>query len=256
MATIKKESFGKLSDGRETFLYTLRNNKGNEVKVTNYGARIVSVRFRNKDFENKFILKTYPDVAGFEQDDSAGIVFVDDDKDFAKIIWNAEEIIEGVKFSAESNGKSAQIIYSISNDNELSIKYEAAGVKDISTQLVFGADVLPDADISAFAEGAAKEKIAGEKVYNIIDKPAEVEMEIGMFGYDPGCPVDYLEAGLKNAADIFSAPASIALKVYATQNELHVAETDGGFKIKTGGTKTEDGKIKSQTVYVFKNRRD
>ena len=38
MATIKKESFGKLSDGREVELYTLRNTKGTEVKVTTYGA--------------------------------------------------------------------------------------------------------------------------------------------------------------------------------------------------------------------------
>ena len=37
MATIKKESFGKLSDGRAVELYTLRNTKGTEVKVTTYG---------------------------------------------------------------------------------------------------------------------------------------------------------------------------------------------------------------------------
>lgn len=42
MATIKKESFGKLSDGREVELYTLRNTKGTEVKVTTYGARLVA----------------------------------------------------------------------------------------------------------------------------------------------------------------------------------------------------------------------
>ena len=76
-----------------------------------------------------------------------------------------------------------------------------------------------------------------------------------MFGYDPGCPIDYLEAGLKNAADLFSAPSSIDVKVYATQDKLHVEETDGGFAIKTRGTKSSDGKIKSQTVYVFKNRK-
>ena len=34
MAEIKKESFGKLSDGREVFLFTMRNTKGTEVKVT------------------------------------------------------------------------------------------------------------------------------------------------------------------------------------------------------------------------------
>lgn len=255
MANIKQESFGKLSDGREAKIFTLRNTKGNELKVTDYGARIVSVRFRDKNYTNKFVLKTYDDVAGYEKDEDAGIVFVDEGKDFAKILWNAESTTEGVKFTAELNGKSAEIIYSISNDNEVSIRYNATGAADISTQLVFSADALPDSDISPYAEGAAKGKITGKNIYDIIDQPAEVLMEIGMFGYDPGCPIDYLEAGLKNAADIFSEPASIDLKVYATQDKLHVDEIDGGFAIRTGGTKSTDGKISGQTVYVFKNRK-
>ena len=255
MANIRQESFGKLSDGREAKIFTLRNTKGNELKVTDYGARIVSVRFRDKSFTNKFMLKTYENVGGYEKDSAAGIVFVDEGEEFGKILWDAESTLEGVKFTAEVDGKHAQIIYSISNDNEVSIRYEATGAEDISTQLVFSADALPDVDISPYAEGATKRKLSGKNVYDIIDKPAEVLMEIGMFGYDPGCPIDYLEAGLKNAADIFSAPASIDLKVYATQDKLHVEELDGGFAIKTGGTKSSDGKIKSQTVYVFKNRK-
>ena len=76
-----------------------------------------------------------------------------------------------------------------------------------------------------------------------------------MFGYDPGCPIDYLDGGLKNFADIFSAPASIDVKVYSTQNKLHVDKVDDGFAIKTSGTKSADGKISAQTVYVFRNRK-
>lgn len=255
MANIKQESFGKLSDGREAKIFTLRNNKGNELKVTDYGARIVSIRFRDKSFKNKFMLKTYSDVSGYEKDAAAGIVFVDEGEDFSKIIWDAQTIIEGVKFTAEIDGKHAEIIYSISNDNEVSITYEATGAEDISTQLVFCADELPTSEINPYAEGATNGLISGKNIYDIIDKPAEVLMEVGMFGYDPGCPIDYLEAGLKNAADIFSAPSSIDVKVYATQNKLHVEEVDGGFAIRTSSTKAEDGKIKAQTVYVFKNRK-
>ena len=255
MANVKQESFGKLSDGREAKIFTLRNTKGNELKVTDYGARIVSVRFRDKTFTNKFLLKSYEDVSGYEKDSAAGIVFVDEGEEFGKIFWDAQTTLEGMKFTADLDGKHAEIIYSISNDNEVSIRYEATGAEDISTQLVFSVDALPESEISPYAEGAAKGKIVGKNIYNIIDKPAEVLMEVGMFGYDPGCPIDYLEAGLKNAADIFSAPASIDVKVYATQDNLHVAETDGGFAIRTGGTKSADGKIKAQTVYVFKNRK-
>ena len=237
MPSIKKETFG------EGSVWTLRNTKGNELKVTNLGARVVSMRFRDKDFTNRAILKN-----------DASTVLVDDGADFAEILWQGEELIEGVKFTAKVGDKSAAITYSLSNDNEISIKYESNGVADISTQMTFNAEALPDVDIRACQKGAAWEKISDEKIYPVTEK-AEVEMELGMFGYDPGCPIDYLEAGLKNAADLFSAPSSIDVKVYATQDKLHVEETDGGFAVKTGGTKSSDGKIKSQTVYVFKNRK-
>ncbi len=250
MPDFKKESFGKLSDGREAAIYTLRNTKGNELKVTDFGARIVSVRFRDKSFANKFVLKTYPDASGFEKDDAAGTVYVDGTADFSKVLWQAEQLVEGMKFTAEKDGKKFSVLYSISNDNEISIVYESDEPKEISSQLVFDSSVLPDAEISAYSEGATKGKISGNQTYEIIDKPAEVEMELGMFGYDPGCPIDYLDAGLKNAADIVSEPAGILLKVYATQNKLQVEEIGGGFSIKTGG----NDKNKSQTVYVLKHR--
>ena len=234
MPSIKKETSG------EATIWTLRNTKGNELKVTNLGARVVSMRFRDKDFKNNFVLK-----------DGASVVLVDGGADFEKIIWQAEELIEGVKFTAQVGGKSASVLYSLSNDNEISITYEAAGVEDISTQMVF---TLPDADFRACQKGAAWEKISDEKIYPVT-QPAEVEMELGMFGYDPGCPIDYLDAGLKNAANIFSAPTSIDVIVYATQNEIHALAVDGGFAIKTSGSNAADGKIKSQTVYMLKNRK-
>ena len=231
MPSIKKESFG------EGSIWTLRNTKGNEVKVTDLGARVVSMRFRDKDFTNRLVLKN-----------DASTVLADGGEDFANALWQAEETLEGVKFTAQVGDKSATIIYSISNDNEISIKYESAGVKDISTQMTFSAEALPDIDIRACQKGAAWEKIADEKIYPVTEI-AEVEMELGMFGYDPGCPIDYLNAGLKNAANLFSAAASIELIVYATQDEIHAQAVDGGFKLWTSG------KGSGQTVYMLKNRK-
>ena len=255
MPSVKQDSFGKVSDGNEAKLYTLRNVDGNELKVTNYGARIVSMRFRNKNFENKFILKNYPEVSGYENDDATGAVFVNGTTDFNKIFWNVEKIIEGLKLTAEVDGKNIEIIYSLSNDDEISIKYKATGIDDISTQLVFSADALPDSDISVYNEENSKGQIEGKNVYSIIDKPAIVEMEVGMFGYDPGCPIDWIDAGLKNAADIVSEKAAISMNIFATQDNLQVEKVDGGFAIRTAGTKkSEDGVIKGQTVYFLKNR--
>jgi aldose 1-epimerase len=236
MPSIKKESAGAAT------IWTLRNTKGNELKVTDLGARVVSMRFRDKNFKNQFM---------FKDDEAAGNVFVDGGADFAKILWQAEETLEGMKFTAELNGKSATVIYSISNDNEISIIYEASGIEDISTELVFA---MPDADFRACQKGAAWEKIGDEKIYPITE-PAEVEMELGMFGYDPGCPINYLDAGLKNAANIFSEALQLDVIVYATQNKISAQAVDGGFAIKTSGTDAADGKIKSQTVYMIKNRK-
>ena len=71
MAEIKKESFGKLSDGREVFLFTLRNTKGTEVKVTSYGARLVSYIVRDKDFKKRDIVLGYDSVEPFLYDHDA-----------------------------------------------------------------------------------------------------------------------------------------------------------------------------------------
>ena len=234
MPSIKKETVG------EATVWTLRNTKGNELKVTDLGARVVSMRFRDKNFKNQSLLKN-----------DASNVFVDGGADFAKIIWQAEETLEGMKFSAQVGGKSAIVTYSVSNDNEISIKYEASGIDDISTEMIFA---LPDVDFRACQKGAAWEKLDAPKNYPIT-QPAEVEMELGMFGYDPGCPIDYLDAGLKNAANIFSEPASIEIIAYATQNEIHAQAVDGGFLLKTGGSNVADGKLKAQTVYRLKNRK-
>lgn len=222
---------------QEGAVWTLRNTKGNELKVSENGARVVSMRFRDKDFTNRFLLK-----------DEASTVQVDGGNDFAAIVWQGVQTDEGVKFTAQVGDKSATIIYSLSNDNEISIRYETAGINDISTQLVFSADALPDIDFRACQKGAAWEKISAAKNYPVTE-PAEVMMEVGMFGYDPGCPTDYLEAGLKNAANLFSEGASIEIIVYATQDGITAQPVDGGFALSTSGG------AKGQTVYMLKNRK-
>ena len=255
MPTIKKESFGKLKDGREATLYTLRNNKGNEIKVTDFGARLVSWRFRNLDFENKFILIGHKTAGEYETDDrDLGVVYVDGTSHLADKIWSASEGVEGVTFSIEDGGKKIAVTYSVSNDNELSIKYAASGgVEDVSTKVVFSGDALTAPDFKIFSEDF---KSLDDEMWKIIDKPAEVEMELGMFGFDIGCPIDYLDAGLKNTADIFSAADKLLVNMYATQDNVHVNKLPDGFAIKTSGSKkTDDGEIKSQTVYVVKNRK-
>lgn len=46
---VKKQSFGKLSDGTEVFLYTIINEKGESVSVTEYGASVVAINIRDRE---------------------------------------------------------------------------------------------------------------------------------------------------------------------------------------------------------------
>ncbi len=52
--TVTKESFGKTAAGENIDLYTLRNAKGVEAKITNYGGIVVSLKVpdRNGKFDD------------------------------------------------------------------------------------------------------------------------------------------------------------------------------------------------------------
>jgi aldose 1-epimerase len=51
---VTKESFGKTTDGQSVDLYTLRNDRGAEVKITNYGGTVTSLKVpdRNGKFDD------------------------------------------------------------------------------------------------------------------------------------------------------------------------------------------------------------
>lgn len=68
MAEVKKETFGHLSDGREVFLFTLRNTKGTEAAVTTYGARLVSWKAFDKDFVKRDVLLGFTSAEEYEKD--------------------------------------------------------------------------------------------------------------------------------------------------------------------------------------------
>ena len=100
MATVKQESFGNLSDGREVSLYTLRNTKGTEVKITNYGARLVSWRVFGKDAKKIDVLLGYADAAAYEKDDTSmgGVV-----GRHANRIAGGKAVINGQEYQLDLN---------------------------------------------------------------------------------------------------------------------------------------------------------
>lgn len=62
---LKKESFGKLADGTEVDSYTLTNKNGVEVKITNYGATVTSIKAPDRNGKLDDVTLGYDNIAGY-----------------------------------------------------------------------------------------------------------------------------------------------------------------------------------------------
>ena len=67
---IEKTIFGKLDDGREVFLYTLTNDSGAQVKIINYGARVVSLTMPDRNGNFADIVTGYDSLKSYVHDNS------------------------------------------------------------------------------------------------------------------------------------------------------------------------------------------
>jgi aldose 1-epimerase len=62
---ISASVFGKLPDGREAKIYTLVNTKGNIAKVTDYGAKLVSLEVPDREGKLENVILGYDSLAGY-----------------------------------------------------------------------------------------------------------------------------------------------------------------------------------------------
>lgn len=165
---IEKSSFGKLSDGREVSLFTLKNTSGSEARIINYGAILTHLFINNKDGKTEDIVLGYDSIKGYEKDNSflgatvgrygnridegkftlggkeyqldvnsGGNHLHGGSKGFYKVMWDAEpkETLDGpsvVLSYVSPDGEmgypgevNITITYTLTNDNELKIEYEA-----------------------------------------------------------------------------------------------------------------------------------
>lgn len=63
---MKKENFGQTKAGVQASLYTMENKNGMELKVTDYGATLVSLMIGDKNCQKKDVVLGYDDVSGYE----------------------------------------------------------------------------------------------------------------------------------------------------------------------------------------------
>ncbi|MDO4555707.1 MAG: aldose epimerase family protein [Lachnospiraceae bacterium] len=72
---IEKRSFGKTKDGQEAFLYILRNRKGMEAHILDYGAALVRLYVPDKKGQIDDIVLGFDDITGYEVNESSqGVV--------------------------------------------------------------------------------------------------------------------------------------------------------------------------------------
>lgn len=63
--SVKKESFGKLPDGTTIDSYTLANKNGVEVKITNYGATVTSIKVPDRSGKFEDVALGYDSIDGY-----------------------------------------------------------------------------------------------------------------------------------------------------------------------------------------------
>lgn len=64
----EKTEFGRTKSGEMTWLYTFRNSSGMQMKVSNFGAVLVSVLVKDAKGEERDVVLGYDDVSGYEAD--------------------------------------------------------------------------------------------------------------------------------------------------------------------------------------------
>src|SRR2546422_600538 len=62
---VTHQAFGKTSDGTPVDLYTLRNAKGAEVRISNYGGIVVSLKVPDRKGRLGDVVLGYDDLAGY-----------------------------------------------------------------------------------------------------------------------------------------------------------------------------------------------
>src|SRR5205823_9241839 len=64
-AKVTKESFGKTSDGQNVDIFTLTNRRGGEVKITNYGGIITSLKVPDRKGKRDDIVLGFDDLDAY-----------------------------------------------------------------------------------------------------------------------------------------------------------------------------------------------
>ena len=177
-STMKKQSFGKTSDGRPVDLYTLTNQKGMEVAITNFGGIVVSLRAPDRTGKFDDVVLGYDSLDGYLTNkaffgavigrygnriahgkftlNGQTYTLPKNDGDntlhggpeaFNKKLWTAKDVSSSKGQALELTYMSpdgeegfpgnlnAKVVYTLNDQNELTIAYSATTDKDTVVNL-------------------------------------------------------------------------------------------------------------------------
>jgi aldose 1-epimerase len=177
-STMKKQSFGKTSDGRPVDLYTLTNQKGMEVAITNFGGIVVSLKVPDRTGKFDDVVLGYDSLDGYLTNkaffgaligrygnriahgkftlNGQTYTLPKNDGDntlhggpeaFNKKLWTAKDVssskgqaLELTYISPDGEegfpgNLNAKVVYTLNDQNELTIAYSATTDKDTVVNL-------------------------------------------------------------------------------------------------------------------------
>ncbi len=239
---VKKENFQKVIDGKKTDLFTLKNDSGMVVKITNYGARLVSVLVKGKDgkyadvalgFSNidKYLTdKTYCGaIAGRYANRIAKAKFKIDGKEYKLAVNNGANSLHGgikgfdkVVWDASQKGDTLSLKY-ISADMEEGfpgkVNVELKYILTNSNELKLEISATSDKKTIINLAGHSYFNLKGEGNGDILDQFLEI------FG-DKTTPVDTALIPSGKFADVkgtpfdFTTPVAIGKRINEDNEQL------------------------------------
>ena len=103
--SLKKSSFGKTPEGRQVDLYTLTNAKGVEVKITNFGGIVVSVKVPDRNGKVADVVLGYDSLDGYINDKAYFGALVGR---YGNRIAHGQFVLDGVTYKlAKNNGENS-----------------------------------------------------------------------------------------------------------------------------------------------------
>lgn len=97
---IKKDIFGSLKNGTEVYLYTISNDKGSQIQITDYGATLVSAKVPDKNGKIEHVVLGFDRIEDYE---NLRIFYGSTTGRYANRIAKGKFTLNGVEYTLATN---------------------------------------------------------------------------------------------------------------------------------------------------------